>query len=93
MRFFTFFAAVAAASIVAGAAEAGPRVNNSTTVVVGLDGYGGDAPYYNTSNFPLARPYTGRVVNQEYCGADPVPCHQYANTYQPYAPPRFIRLR
>jgi len=93
MRSFAFLAACIAASVIAGAAEARDRINNSATVIVGLDGYGGDIRYYNTSNFPVTPPYAGRVVNQEYCGADPMPCHQYSNTFQPYAPPRFIRVR
>jgi hypothetical protein len=42
--------------------------------------------------FPVS-PNGQRTVNQEYCGASAEPCHQYSNTFQPYAPPVFYRVR
>ena len=53
------------------------------------------APSYGAeyaTPFPVT-PNNQRTVNQEYCGASAEPCHQYVNTFQPYAPPVFYRVR
>jgi len=63
--------------------------SNDVTVV---GGYGGGSFNGDYSPFPVSRPYVGRTVNQEYCGRSPEPCHQYSNTFQPYAPPVFYRI-
>jgi hypothetical protein len=99
MRLMFVAAVAAASSVFALPADAGQRhyypgaMHSYSDAVTVIGGYGDPYPNGYYSPFPVSRRYVGRTVNQEYCGHDPWPCHQYSNTFQPSLPPVFIRVR
>jgi hypothetical protein len=84
------FLALGALALVSAPAAAGDwnRHGDLAVVTSVAPSYGAE---YNTP-FPVT-PDNQRTVNQEYCGTSAEPCHQYVNTFQPYAPPVFYRVR
>jgi len=87
----TLFAIAACATLSMVPASARDRHAKALDVAV-VDAYGGGAAFGYSTPFPV-QPYSGRTVNQEYCGRNPEPCRQYSTTFQPYAPPVFYRIR
>jgi hypothetical protein len=93
MRLCTFTALAAlTVAVAASPAQAGDCVNGSYDPLV-IGGYGGDYAYpgYGGTGYDIGA-FRRRYVVQEYHGTKPTPDVQTSITFQPSAPPVFIRI-